>query len=1140
MQVRPSGRRLARGVLEASPRVGSLIASVCVALSFGCSGSGGAGINVGGDDAGDETQVVDSSGGLGDVVLDTGGCTPRTCAAAGADCGPIGDGCGGVITSCGSCTAGKVCGGGGVPSVCGTTVGDGGGCVPLTCATAGANCGPVGDGCGGLLDCGSCPTGETCGGGGTPSVCGISYLAVDGGKLSETGTCIPLSCKDIGANCGPVADGCGGLLDCGTCTAPFICGGGGTSSVCGNPFVKGDAGTACTPRTCADVGANCGTIGDGCGGSLDCGTCTAPFICGGGGIPSVCGNSFIKGDAGSACTPIKTCPTGACGTIADGCGGSLSCGTCTAPLICGGGGVPSVCGNPFVTPDGGTTCKPKTCADYGANCGYVGDGCGGTAGPCGSCTFPDICGGGGTPSVCGGGSVDAGSTSCPPGSLCSKIPACPSGTTTTISGTVYAPNGVEPLYNAIVYVPKSGAADPIPDALVCDKCGSSAYSNGLVSAITGPDGKFTLSNVPAGSSIPIIIELGKWRRMYVIPSVSACVANPLPAAATRLPRFQAEGNPADNIPRMALATGDVDALECVLRKIGIDDREFGNGVAAGTDPHTSPGRIHLYQANGAVKNAATPSVTNLVGSMTSLDGYDAVLLACEGFPAATTAAQQKNLRDYTTAGGRLFATHFNYSWLYNNDDPTSANKWSTVAHWRVGSGNLTGGDGNPLTGFIDTSFPKGLALSQWAQIVGALGPVSPPAEVDIYVSRSDVIDDTATHTYPSQRWVYGKLGTPPSTRQPANIEQQMTWNTPVGAAASSQCGRVIFSDFHVNNGTTGGKVFPSECTTSTLSAQEKVLEFEIFDLASCVTADNAPPPPPPTCTPKTCKDVGYTCGVAADGCGGLTASCGTCSASAICGAGGTPGTCATPSCTPTTCAKLGYNCGPAGDGCGGTLDCGTCTGTDTCGGAGVPGVCGGPHCSPLTCAAQGISCGYAGDGCGGKIFCGNCTGTDTCGGGGVPGTCGGPKCTPTTCMAAGATCGPIGDGCGGTVDCGSCPTGMTCGGGGVASTCGKPLTGGCTPKTCADYGATCGKQADGCGGLTADCGSCTAPNTCGGGGVAGVCGAPSCTPTTCAKLGINCGYAADGCGALLDCGTCTMPKICGGAGTPNVCGGGVM
>src|SRR2546428_3848032 len=45
----------------------------------------------------------------------------------------------------------------------------------------------------------------------------------------------------------------------------------------------------CTPTTCAAQGKNCGTIADGCGGTLTCGVCTAPQTCGGGGVANVCG-----------------------------------------------------------------------------------------------------------------------------------------------------------------------------------------------------------------------------------------------------------------------------------------------------------------------------------------------------------------------------------------------------------------------------------------------------------------------------------------------------------------------------------------------------------------------------------------------------------------------------------------------------------------------------------------------------------------------------------------------------------------------------------------------------------------------------------------------------------------------------------
>jgi len=47
--------------------------------------------------------------------------------------------------------------------------------------------------------------------------------------------------------------------------------------------------SSCTPTTCAAQGKNCGSISNGCGGTLSCGSCTAPQTCGGGGVANVCG-----------------------------------------------------------------------------------------------------------------------------------------------------------------------------------------------------------------------------------------------------------------------------------------------------------------------------------------------------------------------------------------------------------------------------------------------------------------------------------------------------------------------------------------------------------------------------------------------------------------------------------------------------------------------------------------------------------------------------------------------------------------------------------------------------------------------------------------------------------------------------------
>ena len=71
-----------------------------------------------------------------------------------------------------------------------------------------------------MLSCGTCPTGQTCGGGGTPGVCGGP-------------TCTPRTCAAVGAECGIIGDGCGRILNCGSCRPGWTCGTGGTANKCG-------------------------------------------------------------------------------------------------------------------------------------------------------------------------------------------------------------------------------------------------------------------------------------------------------------------------------------------------------------------------------------------------------------------------------------------------------------------------------------------------------------------------------------------------------------------------------------------------------------------------------------------------------------------------------------------------------------------------------------------------------------------------------------------------------------------------------------------------------------------------------------------------------------------------------------------
>ncbi|MBI4957761.1 MAG: PKD domain-containing protein [Myxococcales bacterium] len=55
---------------------------------------------------------------------------------------------------------------------------DQGPCIPTTCLEQHAACDDIVDGCGGVLDCGTCGPGETCGGAGTPNACGAAASSI--------------------------------------------------------------------------------------------------------------------------------------------------------------------------------------------------------------------------------------------------------------------------------------------------------------------------------------------------------------------------------------------------------------------------------------------------------------------------------------------------------------------------------------------------------------------------------------------------------------------------------------------------------------------------------------------------------------------------------------------------------------------------------------------------------------------------------------------------------------------------------------------------------------------------------------------------------------------------------------------------
>ncbi len=149
------------------------------------------------------------------------------------------------------------------------------------------------------------------------------------------------------------------------------------------------------------------------------------------------------------------------------------------------------------------------------------------------------------------------------------------GVTTSISGTVVAGTlptygAADPLPNVLVYVPNA-PLNAFAAGVQCDAtCSAEVSGSPIAATLTNFDGTFTLTNVPVGNNIPVVIQLGRWRREVQFNITNSCVNTVV--GNIRMPRTQTDSTPpsAGNIPFTAISTGDVDSLECVLLKMGID------------------------------------------------------------------------------------------------------------------------------------------------------------------------------------------------------------------------------------------------------------------------------------------------------------------------------------------------------------------------------------------------------------------------------------------------------------------------------------------------------------------------------------------------------------------------------------------
>ena len=349
--------------------------------------------------------------------------------------------------------------------------------------------------------------------------------------------------------------------------------------------------------------------------------------------------------------------------------------------------------------------------------------------------------------------------------------------TTTLSGVVYDPAGNNPLYNAYVYIPAiPGAALPtFTTGATCDTCGGAGALNAIQATQTDAAGNFTLTNVPTVNNLAVVVQLGKWRREIVLKTITSCTSNtvtgncntPNPADCVfRLPRNQTDGydpvagtyTKAD-LPHVAI-------VQRRFRSVRLPAAQGGHRSASEFGDYTSNKRFHFYEADGDGggdtldpaygMNDPGSTLWNNNNGAAPLASYDVILLPCEGaaYDQQGTSANTpyQNVITYSDAGGRVFMTHFGYSWLQfpaGKHYVPATDNWSILANWSPTGTAETGtiDTQDPMTGEREHRLPQGRVYSAVAaepgrheRALAAHDPRGSPGSHDAGHGRAELDD----------------------------------------------------------------------------------------------------------------------------------------------------------------------------------------------------------------------------------------------------------------------------------------------------------------------------------------------------------------------------------------------------------------
>jgi hypothetical protein len=333
---------------------------------------------------------------------------------------------------------------------------------------------------------------------------------------------------------------------------------------------------------------------------------------------------------------------------------------------------------------------------------------------------------------------------------------------------------------------------PQAPAVSCDKCVQ--LPAGTPYTYSKADGTFKLPVYTEGMQY-LVVQKGHFRRARQITAAAGTTA--IPGSLTALPGAPDPAN-GDEIPRIGVAYGGFDKIELSMKKLGITSFD-----RYGKDP--------LFDPKGLPPSVGQPM--DLLNAADKLAQYHIVLLPCAtgGLNcSAPSGAQKDNLRNYVSAGGKLYVTDYSYEYVNQT--------WPGFITWKDKTGNdLTAnspwGAACQEGAYTKSGTANDPGLASW---LGAIG------EKNFELKDSWTIISK----------VNPMAGKDPDGK-PVTIQPKV-WMTSDGTGPSTvsfenQCGRVLFSTYHAEGG-----------EEDALLAQEKALLYILLEVGVCV--GEQPPP----------------------------------------------------------------------------------------------------------------------------------------------------------------------------------------------------------------------------------------------------------------------------------------------------------